>query len=145
MGLINTPITFQAIINHILHDLLDNGVLVYINDILIYTKTIEEHNRLILDILERLRQNNLAIAPQKCKWCIQEIEFLNYIISPQGIKISKDKTDAIENWQAPRTLKKGSIIHRFRQLLSTVYQGFLKDRQTAYKLHQPIIQRIEIK
>ena len=63
MGLINTPITFQAIINHILHDLLDNGVLVYINDILIYTKTIEEYNRLVLDILERLRRNNLAIAP----------------------------------------------------------------------------------
>ena len=49
--------------NHILHDLLDNGVLVYINDILIYTKTIEEYNRLILDVLERLRRNNLAIAP----------------------------------------------------------------------------------
>ena len=44
MGLINTPITFQAIINHILHDLLDNGVLVYINDILIYAETIEEHD-----------------------------------------------------------------------------------------------------
>ena len=44
IGLINTPITFQTIINHILHNLLDNGVLVYINNILIYTKTIEEYN-----------------------------------------------------------------------------------------------------
>ena len=52
MGLINTPITFQAIINHILHDLLDNEILVYINNILIYIKTIEEYNRLVLDILE---------------------------------------------------------------------------------------------
>ena len=63
MGLINAPITFQIIINHILHDLLNNGVLVYIDDILIYIKTIEEYNRLVLDILERLRRNNLAIAP----------------------------------------------------------------------------------
>ena len=63
MGLINTPITFQAIINHILHDLLNNEVLMYINNILIYTKTIKEYNRLVLDILERLRRNNLAIAP----------------------------------------------------------------------------------
>ena len=55
MGLINTPTTFQVIINHILHDLLNNGVLMYINNILIYTKTIEEYNRLILDILEHLR------------------------------------------------------------------------------------------
>ena len=97
MGLINTPTTFQIIINHILHDLLDNKVLVYIDDILIYTKTIEEHDRLILDIFKRLRRNNLAIAPQKCKWYVQEIEFLGYIISPQGVKIFKDKTDAIEN------------------------------------------------
>ena len=78
----------------------------YINDIFIYTETIKEYNRLILDVLERLRRNNLAIAPQKCKWCVQEVEFLGCIISPQGIKMSKDKTDAIENWQAPRTLKK---------------------------------------
>ena len=97
IGLINTPTTFQIIINYILHDLLDNGVLVYINNILIYTKTIKEYNRLILDVLKRLQRNNLAIAPQKCKWCVQEIEFLGYIISPQGIKIFKDKTDAIEN------------------------------------------------
>ena len=62
MGLINTPITFQTIINHILYNLLDNRILMYINNILIYTKTIEEYNRLILDILERLRRNNLAIA-----------------------------------------------------------------------------------
>ena len=63
MGFINTPITFQAIMNHILHDLLDNGVLVYIDNILIYTETIEEYNRLVLDILECLWRNNLAIAP----------------------------------------------------------------------------------
>ena len=63
MGLINTPTIFQIIINHILHDLLDNKVLIYINNILIYTETIKEHNRLILDILKYLRRNNLAIAP----------------------------------------------------------------------------------
>ena len=55
MGLINIPITFQAIINHILHNLLDNKILVYINNIFIYTEIIKEYNRLILDILKRLR------------------------------------------------------------------------------------------
>ena len=102
MGLINAPATFQAMMNHILYDLLDSGVLVYIDDILIYAETLEEHDRLVLDVLERLRQNNLAIAPQKCKWCVQEVEFLGCIISPEGVKMSKDKTDTIENWQAPR-------------------------------------------
>ena len=63
MGFINAPATFQIIINHIFHNLLNNGVLVYINDIFIYTETIKEYNRLILDVLECLRRNNLAIAP----------------------------------------------------------------------------------
>ena len=63
MGLINAPIIFQAIINHILYNLLNNGVFIYINDIFIYTEIIKEYDRLVLDILERLRRNNLAIAP----------------------------------------------------------------------------------
>ena len=54
MGLINTPATFQAMINHILYDLLNNEVLIYTNNILIYMKTIKEYNWLILDILERV-------------------------------------------------------------------------------------------
>ena len=62
IGFINALTIFQIIINHILHDLLNNKILVYINNIFIYTKTIEEYNRLILDILKRLRRNNLTIA-----------------------------------------------------------------------------------
>ena len=63
IGFINALATFQAIINYILHDLLDNRILVYIDNILIYIKTIKEYNRLILDIFKRLRRNNLTIAP----------------------------------------------------------------------------------
>ena len=70
MGFINALATFQVMINHIFHDLLDNGVLVYIDDILIYIEIIEEYDRLVLDVLERLWRNNLAIAPQKYKWCV---------------------------------------------------------------------------
>ena len=97
MDLINTPAIFQTIINHILYNLLDNGILIYMNNILIYRETIKEYNSLILDILNRLRRNNLIITPEKFKWYIQEVEFLGYIISSQGIKTFKDKTDAIEN------------------------------------------------
>ena len=63
MGLIYTPAIFQVIMNYILYDLLNNKVLVYINNIFIYTETIKEYNRLVLDILKRLQRNNLAIAP----------------------------------------------------------------------------------
>ena len=63
MGLINTPAIFQAIINYILHDVLDNGVLMYIDNIFIYTEIIKEYDRLVLDIFKRLQRNNLTIAP----------------------------------------------------------------------------------
>ena len=63
IGLINTLTTFQAIINPILYDLLYNEVLMYINNIFIYIKTIEEYNRLILDVFKRLQRNNLVITP----------------------------------------------------------------------------------
>ena len=85
-------------INYILHNLLNNRILVYINNILIYTEIIEEHDRLVLDMLKFLRRNNLIITPEKCKWYVQEIKFLGYIISSSGIKIFKNKTNAIENW-----------------------------------------------
>ena len=67
IDLINALITFQAMINHILHDLLNNKVLIYIDNILIYTETLNEYNRLILDIFKCLRRNNLIIRPQKCR------------------------------------------------------------------------------
>ena len=63
MGFINTLTIFQVIINHIFHNLLNKGILVYINNIFIYTKTIKKYNQLVLDILERLWRNNLAIVP----------------------------------------------------------------------------------
>ena len=63
MGFISIPATFQAVINYILHNLLNNRVFIYINDILIYPKTLKKCNRLILDSFTRLRQNKLAITP----------------------------------------------------------------------------------
>ena len=63
INFINASAIFQIIINRILHDLLNNKILIYINNIFIYTKTIEEYNRLILDIFKYLRQNNLTITP----------------------------------------------------------------------------------
>ena len=65
MGLVNSPATFQNMMNHIFRDLLDQGVLVYLDDILIYSKTQEEHDRLSHEVLKRIQDNKLAMAPSK--------------------------------------------------------------------------------
>ena len=62
MGFINAPVIFQAIMSYILHDRLNNEVLVYIDDILIHTEITKEYNRLVLDIFQRLWQNNLIVT-----------------------------------------------------------------------------------
>jgi hypothetical protein len=70
-GLTNTPATFQDMINHIFRDLLDNGVIAFIDDILIYAKDEEEHDRLVKQVLSWLSQNDLVISAEKCMWSTQ--------------------------------------------------------------------------
>jgi len=64
-GLTNAPATFQDMMNHILRNMIDLGLLAYIDDLLIYTKTEEEHNTIVKEVLQRLRANRLAISPEK--------------------------------------------------------------------------------
>jgi len=94
-GLTNTPSTFQDMMNYILSDVLDVGVLAYMDDILVYAKTEEEHDGLVKNVLERLRKNGLAISPEKCIWKAEEVEFLGYIIRRDGIRMSQNKVEAV--------------------------------------------------
>jgi hypothetical protein len=104
-GMTNAPATFQSMMNAIFSDLIDVGVLVYVDDILIYAETEEEHDRLVLEVLKRLRENNLIINPKKCVWSQMQVEYLGYIISAEGIQMTKKKVDCITNWAAPTSLK----------------------------------------
>jgi len=102
--LTNAPSTFQDMMNHVLSDILDVGVLAYMDDILIYAKTEEEHDRLVKEVLSRLQQNGLAVSPEKCVWKTEEVEFLGYVIGRNGVRMSTEKVDAILNWKAPNSL-----------------------------------------
>jgi len=90
-GLTNAPSTFQDMMNHVLSDLLDIGVLAYMDDILVYAGTKSEHDRLVKEVLQRLQDKGLAVSPEKCVWRAQEVEFLGYVIGREGIKMSNDK------------------------------------------------------
>ena len=121
--LTNAPSTFQDMMNHVLSDVLDIGVLAYMDDILIYAKTIEEHDRLVKEVLGRLRENGLAVSPEKCVWRTQEVEFLGYIIGKEGIKMSKGKVQAVLSWEAPKSLKEVQSFLGF----ANFYQRFIQD------------------
>ena len=122
-GLTNTPSTFQDMMNHVLSDVLDVGVLAYMDDILIYAKTKEEHDRLVKEVLKKLQQNQLAVSPEKCVWKAKEVEFLGYIIGRDGIKMSTGKVETILSWKTPNSLTEVQSFLGF----ANFYRRFIKD------------------
>jgi hypothetical protein len=105
-GLMNAPATFQDMMNHIFRDMLDQGVIAYIDDVLIYAETEEEHDELVKEVLKRLEENRLVISPEKCVWASNKVEFLGYIISEEGIEMAKDKAQTVLVWEPPKSLRR---------------------------------------
>jgi len=103
-GLTNAPSTFQDMMNYVLSDMLDVGVLAYMDDILVYADTEEAHDRTVKEVLKRLQSNRLAFSPEKCIWKATEVEFLEYIIGRNGIRMSEDKVQAVLKWKTLRSL-----------------------------------------
>jgi len=122
-GLTNAPSTFQDMMNHVLSDLLDVGVLAYMDDILVFAVTREEHDRLVTEVFQRLRDNGLAVSPEKCVWRAQEVEFLGYVIGREGIKMANNKVEAVLSWKTPGSLTEVQLFLSF----ANFYQCFIKD------------------
>jgi len=122
-GLTNAPSTFQDMMNHVLSDLLDVGVLAYMDDILVYAKTREEHDRLVKEVLQRLQKNGFAVALEKCVWRAQEVEFLGYVLGRNGIEMAKNKVEAVLDWKTPKSLTEVQSFLGF----ANFYRRFIQD------------------
>jgi hypothetical protein len=104
-GLSNAPATFQNMMNHIFRDLLDLGLIVYLDDILIYAEAEEEHDRIVTKVLKCLVATGLAISQDKYFWATNRVDFLGYVISKDGIEMAQDKVQCIRDWEYPRSLR----------------------------------------
>ena len=104
--LTNSPVTFQTIINEILQNLINTGKVVsFIDDIIIITDGEEGHDKLEEEVVKRLAENNLYIKPEKCKWKVREVRFLEVVIEPEGIKMEEDKVKGVLDWLTPKCVK----------------------------------------
>ena len=105
-GLCNSPTTFQVMMNEIFADMND-VVVVYINNLMIFTKTENqaEHNKIILEVLRRLEENDLFVNPEKCTFRTTEVDFLSMIVGRDGIKMDQEKVKAILEWPEPKMVK----------------------------------------
>ena len=94
--LTNTPATCQALINNIIRVHLDQTAITYLDDILVYSNTQQEHTKHVKDVLQYLQEAGLKLNLKKCKFNKLEVEFLRYIIGIKGIKINSEKIKAIQ-------------------------------------------------
>ena len=95
----------MLLMNQVFHLLLDVCVIVYIDDILIYSKMAEEHLVHLREVLELLRKHKLYAKISKCDFWSKEVEFLGHVVSADGVKVDPKKIDVIRNWPIPSSLK----------------------------------------
>lgn len=103
-GLHSAPATFQRLLDTVLGPELEPQVLVYLDDIIVISKTFKEHLTLLAEVFRRLRRAKLRPNPDKCQFCRNQLKYLGHIVDRNGIHTEKVK--AIIEWPAPTTLKK---------------------------------------
>ncbi|MBW0591775.1 hypothetical protein O181_131490 [Austropuccinia psidii MF-1] len=104
-GLTNAPASFQNLVNDIFQDLLDVYAVVYLDDIMVFSKSEEEHVTHVSTVLSRLRANNLFAKASKFLFHVSSVEYLGYVVSSEGLNIDQAKVQQILNWPPPRNLK----------------------------------------
>jgi hypothetical protein len=122
-GLTNTPAYFMYLMNEVFMEYLDNFVVVFIDDILIFSKTEEEHEKHLKMVLEKLRSNQLYAKFSKCEFWLTEVAFLGLVISTGGDSVDPSKVKDVLNWMPPTN---ASEIQSFLGLAG-YYHRFIKD------------------
>ena len=97
-GLTNAPVTFMDLMNRVFHEYLDSFVIVFIDDILIYSKTKEEHEQHLILTLQLLRQHQLYAKFSKWEFWLRLVTFLSHVVSDQGVEVDPMKIEDVKNW-----------------------------------------------
>jgi hypothetical protein len=104
-GLTNAPTTFQSVMNNIFELLLRKGVLVFMDDILIYSPTLEQHQAHLREVLQILRANKLSLKHSKCLFGQQNLDYLGHVIRIAGVATDSSKIADVQTWPQPSNLK----------------------------------------
>ncbi|XP_042497656.1 uncharacterized mitochondrial protein AtMg00860-like [Macadamia integrifolia] len=103
-GLTNAPAAFMGLMNRVFHDMLDQYVIVFIDAILIYSKSKEDHANHLRSVLQRLREKQLDAKFSKCEFWSSQVNFLGHIVSARGIEVDPGKVKAVLDWESPKNV-----------------------------------------
>jgi hypothetical protein len=134
-GLRNSPATFQAMMDDYFRDMIDEGwIAIYMDDILIHAKTKEDLEKRTKRVLERLKEHNLYLKPEKCKFERTEVEFLGTIISENTIRMDPIKLAGIRDWPSPTTVKQTRSFLGFGNYYRRFISGFAEIARPLHEL-----------
>ena len=101
-GLTNAPAIFMCLMNNVMHKYLDKFVVIFIDDILIYSKSKEEHKEHLKIVLQELREHQLFSKFSKCDFFKDKIQYLGHVVTKEGIYVDPEKIRAIKEWPIPK-------------------------------------------
>ncbi len=133
-GLTNAPASFQRMINEVLRQETDNFVVVYLDDIVIYSRTLEDNKRHTHQVLQKLLNAKLLVEPEKSQFHVQEITFLGFVIRPGEIGMEPEKITAVRDWPTPRSVKEVRSFIGFTNFYRTFIKGYGEIASPLYDL-----------
>ena len=125
-GLTNAPSTFMRLMNEVLKAFIGRFVVVYLDDILVYSKSEEEHVGHLRRVFETLRAQRLYGKLEKCSFMVEKVIFLGYVVSSEGVAVDETKIEAVKSWPTPKTITEVRSFHG----LASFYRRFIKDFST---------------
>ncbi|KAF8756697.1 hypothetical protein RHS01_04274 [Rhizoctonia solani] len=133
-GLTNAPATFQHFMNNLFRDLIDITVVIYLDDILIFSEKPEEHPSHVREVLSRLMTNQLFCKLSKCHFHVTTVDYLGIVISPTGFSMDQKKIEAVTSWPTPKTVKQVQAFLGFVNYLCCFIPNFSSVAQPLYNL-----------
>ena len=133
-GLTNAPSTFMRLMNHVLRPFIGKFVVVYFDDILIYSKSLDEHVEHIQCVLAVLRKECLYANLEKCIFCTDKVVFFDFVVLAHGMEVDEEKIKAVREWKSPQN------VSQVRSFLGHAgfYRRFVKDFSFIAAPNKPV-------